>query len=215
MESSLKQILAALKGLDGSGRRRMIAIAGAPASGKSTLAEALIERLNAEGGRSVLVPMDGFHIDNPLLKARGRLRRKGAPDTFDAGGIVSLIKRMQRGKAVFAPRFDRSIETAIAAAIEVSSDIDWVVVEGNYLLLKEDPWDQLAPCFDFTIFMDVNERLLETRLLERWLSHGFSEQEARDRAELNDLPNARYVIRNSLPAMLTLHNELPPDPVDS
>lgn len=207
MEHNLNQILAALKGLGATERRRMIAITGAPASGKSTLAEALAERLNTGGARSVLVPMDGFHLDNPILEARGRLQRKGAPDTFDAAGIVSLVRRLHAGEAVFAPRFDRTIETAIAAAIEVPSDVDWIVVEGNYLLLKDDPWYQLDTYFDFTVFLSVSEQQLETRLIERWLTHGFSEQDARAKAELNDLPNARYVMRNSLPAMLTLGDE--------
>ncbi len=204
MHHVLNQVLASLKGLGGVKRRRMVAIAGAPASGKSTLADELVERLNAEGMRSVLVPMDGFHLDNPILETRGRRQRKGAPDTFDAWGIISLIKRMQRGETVFAPRFDRSSETAIAAAIEVPSDIDWIVIEGNYLLLKDDPWYRLDACFDFTVFLSVSEHELETRLVERWLSHGFSEQDARAKAEQNDLTNARYVMRNSLPAMMTL-----------
>lgn len=182
----------------------MVAIAGAPASGKSTLAEALVQRLNTEAKRSVLVPMDGFHLDNPILEARGRLSRKGASDTFDAQGVLSLIRRIHRGEAVFAPRFDRSTETAIAAAIEVPVDVDWIVVEGNYLLLKDDPWCQLGQYFDFTVFLSVSEQILEERLVERWLAHGFSEVDAREKAESNDLPNANYVIHNSLPAMLRL-----------
>ena len=66
-----------------SNRRTLIAIGGPPASGKSTLAETLQERLNEQSMPCGLVPMDGFHLDNEILNARGLLSRKGAPETFD------------------------------------------------------------------------------------------------------------------------------------
>jgi len=67
--------------------RRLIAIAGAPASGKSTLAARVVEGLNAQvPGRAAVVPMDGFHLDDTVLSARGDLARKGAPHTFDVLG---------------------------------------------------------------------------------------------------------------------------------
>ena len=64
------------------GFRPLIGIAGPPASGKSTLAHALAEQT---GG--IAVPMDGFHLDNPILEARGLRQRKGAPETFRCGGL--------------------------------------------------------------------------------------------------------------------------------
>ena len=41
--------------------RRLIAIAGAPASGKSTLATDLTQTLKNAGRKAQLVSMDGFH----------------------------------------------------------------------------------------------------------------------------------------------------------
>ena len=52
--------------------RRLIALAP-PASGKSTLAAELVVAL---GSTSKLVPVDGFHLDNRLLEARGLRYRK-------------------------------------------------------------------------------------------------------------------------------------------
>lgn len=72
-----------------AGKRRLVAIAGPPASGKSTLACELAQAHPS----FALVPMDGFHLDNATLKARNRLDRKGAPDTFVCGGFLGLVTR--------------------------------------------------------------------------------------------------------------------------
>lgn len=32
-----------------------------------------------------------------------------------------------------------------------------IICEGNYLLLREQPWDRLNVLFDFTVFVDVGE----------------------------------------------------------
>ena len=204
LKHNINQILFALKNHLSSQGRHMIAIAGAPASGKSTIAEALVKRMNLEGMSSALMPMDGFHLDNSILEARGRLQRKGAPDTFDVKSLISFIERMHRGETVIAPSFDRSIDQSIASAIKISSEIDWIVVEGNYLLLEDEPWNKLYSYFDLTVFLTVDEHELKARLMQRWLSYGFNEQDAKIKIEQNDLQNARHIIRHSIPAMITL-----------
>ena len=79
----------ALTLMDAPGRR-FLAIAGAPGSGKSTTAETLHRWLEARRpGESAVLPMDGFHFDDAILEAKGRRPWKGAPDTFDVGGLLS------------------------------------------------------------------------------------------------------------------------------
>lgn len=173
------------------GRRLMIAIAGAPGSGKSTLAEALVERL---GPTATLMPMDGFHLDNRLLEPRGLLPRKGAPETFDFGGLETSLRRAAADDSVILPVFDRSREIAIAGAQEIAPDTRIVVAEGNYLCFAESPWDRLQPLWDFTVFLDVPEAELERRLLDRWRGFGYPEDEAHRKAFANDIPNARRVL---------------------
>jgi len=63
--------------------RRIIAIVGPPASGKSTLAEHLAQRMQ----NARVLPMDGFHRDNADLDRHGLRARKGAPQT---GGHLSV-----------------------------------------------------------------------------------------------------------------------------
>lgn len=101
------------------------------------------------------------------------------------------------------PVFDRSIEIARAGARIIEPRHRIVLVEGNYLLLDEAPWRDLARQFDMTIRLDVPEEILRERLIRRWLDYGFAQAEAEAKAEGNDLPNARRVLAASLPATVS------------
>ena len=177
-----------------AGRSRlMVAVAGPPGAGKSTFAAALAPLLPE--GQAAIVPMDGFHYDNAVLDARGLRARKGAPETFDFDGFRHLLERLRKADAeVAVPLFDRPADLARAGAELVPAGKKFVLVEGNYLLLDESPWYGLGPLFDFTVWLDVAPAELERRLLQRWLDHGLSAEEARARALANDLPNAERVM---------------------
>lgn len=188
--------------------RHLIALAGAPASGKSTLAEGLVEGLNAHRpGRAALLPMDGFHLDDRLLVARGHRARKGAPHTFDVGGLRHVLMRLRsRNEAEVAiPIFDRAIEIARAGAAIIAQSVEVVVVEGNYLLLREPPWDALQGMFDLTVALDVPEETLRARLVARWEGYGLTPAQITAKLEDNDMPNGRLVRLASANADLILH----------
>lgn len=190
------------------GRARFcVALAGPPGAGKSTLADALAAALEARApGEVVVVPMDGFHYDDAVLEARGLRARKGSPPTFDAMGFLHLLRRLREEEEVAIPIFDRAMELSRAGADIVGPEDRILIVEGNYLLLDEDPWRGLAPLFDLTVFLDVPEAELVRRLTARWKHHGREDQAARDWIESNDLPNALTVITRSRPAEITLRN---------
>jgi len=181
--------------------RFVFAIAGPPGSGKSTLAEALVAAIERrEPGSAVLVPMDGFHLDNAVLAARGLLARKGAPETFDVAGYHAALGRIRAGEEVAVPVFDRTLDLARAGAVVVGPGHRIVVTEGNYLLLDRPPWDRLADQFDRTLYVSVPEAELRARLVRRWLDHGLAAGVAESRAEANDLVNARLVAHLRRPA---------------
>jgi pantothenate kinase len=188
--------------------RFTLAIAGPPGAGKSTVAQALLETLNApQPGIAALMPMDGFHYDNAVLEPLGLMPRKGAPQTFDAAGFIATLARIHSGKGnVAVPVFDRSADLARAGAAVISSGTRIVLVEGNYLLLDADPWHQTAPLFDMTVFLTVPREILEQRLVRRWLDHGLAPDAARTRARSNDIPNALLVMERSRPADFVLDN---------
>lgn len=174
-------------------QRFIVAIAGPPGSGKSTLSTALHDLLPE--GTAAVVPMDGFHFDDIVLEKRGLKPRKGAPETFDFAGFKALLKRLRAAEPdVAIPVFDRSIELSRAGAAIVGADVKFVLVEGNYLLLDEAPWQQLEPLFDFTIFVDVPREELERRLVERWREHGRTDDDARHWIDTNDMPNIDRVL---------------------
>lgn len=201
---AIETVVDALSALPDRERRILVAICGAPASGKSTLAEGVVESLRIRGRRAVLLPMDGFHLDNGLLRTRGLLARKGAPETFDASGFVNSMERLRSGAAVVLPRFDRVRDIAIAGAIAVDPAHEIVVVEGNYLCLDEAPWRRLTELWDFAVHLDIGRETLRDRLVRRWLDHGLSPDAASERTERNDLPNAERVTRGMLPVDLAL-----------
>jgi len=189
--------------------RLLVAIAGPPGSGKSTLAEAVVAELNVGSTGPVdaaaLLPMDGFHLDNTVLEQRQLLARKGAPETFDAQGLVELLKRVKAGGSdVSYPLFDRASDRSLMDAAVLRADTRVVVVEGNYLLLNDAPWRDLFGLFDGSVFLQPSRRTLESRLLDRWLSHGFSIEKAQQKTQGNDLLNADYVLQHSRKGDLTL-----------
>lgn len=185
------------------GRRRLVALAGAPASGKSTLAEHLAKQLNKKGCKAQVVPMDGFHLHNPTLVERRLLNRKGAPETFDARGFVHLVRRLGGEDEVYYPIFDRRRDIAIAGGGFIDDACHTVIIEGNYLLYDAPIWRELNALWDLSIRLDVPIDTLKSRLVDRWLAHGLSLEQAKARADENDLINVRTIADAPLCADIT------------
>lgn len=198
-ELEIAKALAKIAPLAEGKGRVVIGIAGPPAAGKSTFSELLLSAICTElEPETVLVPMDGFHLDNRLLEERDILPRKGAPFTFDAAGFVSLIQRIKAEDGeVYYPVFDRSRDLAIAGAGCVKPQSKIILVEGNYLFLDEQPWRNIRGLFDLSIFLSSPKEVLEARLVQRWLDNGLSAEAASARALQNDIPNAHYVLAHS------------------
>jgi pantothenate kinase len=100
------------------------------------------------------------------------------------------------------------MELSRAAADIVDEKAKFVLVEGNYLLLKEEPWCRLHPLFDYNVFIDVPRDELERRLIKRWLDHGFDMDYARNWVASNDLLNIDAVISGSAAADFVLKQQL-------
>lgn len=186
--------------------RQIVAIVGAPGSGKSTLADKLRDEIVQTHMLSAeVVPMDGFHYDNSILDARGLRPRKGSPNTFDVDGFESLLQRLssEPRRDLAIPVFDRTLDLTRASARIIQKNVDILIVEGNYLLLDQQPWRQLRNFFTLTVKIDCPREVIEKRLIRRWLDLGMSEVAARSKVEGNDLLNADVIENCSLEAQIS------------
>jgi pantothenate kinase len=188
--------------------RILLGICGAPGSGKSTLARLVVDALTAEGVAAAWVPMDGYHLADVELDRLGRRDRKGAIDTFDGAGYLSLLRRLGSPdeQIVYAPEFERDIEQPIAGAIPVFPDTRIVVTEGNYLLDDSPVWRDVPAALTEVWFADEDDVLRRSRLVERHVRFGKSRAEAEAWVAEVDEPNAvRIAARaSSADAIVTL-----------
>ncbi|WP_431943935.1 nucleoside/nucleotide kinase family protein [Micromonospora marina] len=206
---ALDELIARARALAGDGPRQLLGIAGAPGAGKSTLAERIVAAL---GPSARLVPMDGFHLAGSALARLGLAGRKGAPDTFDVNGFVSMLRRLRRLEptSVWAPEFRRDLEEPVAGSIEVPPEVRLVVTEGNYLLLRDDPWEEVRTLVHQVWFLDLDAELRLRRLTARHEAYGKSPEQARAWALGSDEENARLVAGTAGHADLVVRLADPP-----
>ncbi|KAK0386205.1 hypothetical protein NLU13_6042 [Sarocladium strictum] len=191
------------------GGRVLIALAGVPGSGKSTISSALLRALPNKGIDEVAVlPMDGFHFTKAILSSFDdpvtAFSRRGAPFTFDSHRFLALVRRLRdlpltrKGEPeeiLLVPSFDHAEKDPVEDSIALSSRHQVVIIEGNYTLLDEDPWRQIADLVDDRWFVDVSPDTALDRLVERHLQAGIetSREAARARALENDIPNGDMI----------------------
>ena len=203
-----------------SGRPAVLGIVGAPGVGKSTLAAQVVDAFDPTSGDAVvragqdgsgalvaLLPMDGFHLANSRLELLGLRDRKGAPETFDAAGYAALLRRAvepERG-VVYAPEYRRELEEAIAGAIAIGPQVRLVVTEGNYLLLDDGPWSQVAGLLTESWFVTTDDAVRLERLVGRHVRFGKAPDAARAWATGPDERNARVIAGTAHRADVVVH----------
>lgn len=171
----------------------LIGVAGAPASGKSTLAERLVADFNEIGIVACYCPMDGFHLKNAVLDALGLRCVKGRIDTFDSQAFASAVKLVKDRTAFWWPLYSRQRHEPVAEGTRISGKEKVYVIEGNYVLDRDEPWLSAALDYDLRIFVDAPDAILRERLLDRHKHGGRTAQEASNKIDHNDMPNARKI----------------------
>jgi pantothenate kinase len=173
--------------------RTIVGIIGKPGGGKSTLSKYLLKGMDPT--LVSVVPMDGFHLSNKVLKELGRSDRKGAPDTFDVQGFKALIQRIKLDSVepIYYPVFDRSIEESIAAQGVVYPSTRVVIVEGNYLMHDRDGWQEISPLLDQSWYAFLDEDLRISRLISRHIAFGKDPESAKAWAKGSDQVNAELI----------------------
>ena len=209
------------RALVSGGRRAVLGITGAPAAGKTTLAEEIVAAIarTSPPGWVAHVPMDGFHLADVELDRLGLRDRKGAPDTFDALGYASLLRRLREDQddMIYAPGFERVIEQPIAGAIPVARDARLIVSEGNYLLVEDERWTKVRPLVDEVWYADLDQAERMRRLVARHRRFGKDEADAVRWAHGTDERNAEVIAATRqradllIPAGLLHHVGTPPE----
>jgi len=181
--------------LENSTERVLIGIIGKPGAGKSTLSKFLMAKLPKEF--VTVVPMDGYHLSNKVLRDLERADRKGAPDTFDVAGFISLVKRIrsEQTQNIYYPIFDRAIEESIAAQGVVTSATKVVIIEGNYLLHDDGGWEVCNDLLDESWMVDVDDDKRISRLISRHIAYGKEPEAAKAWAKGTDEVNAKLIER--------------------
>lgn len=156
----------------------VIGLAGSVAAGKSTTARvlrALLARWPSHR-RVELVPTDGFLYPNAVLEERGLMNRKGFPESYDLNKLLAFLADLKSGNSpVEAPVYSHLVYDVLPDQKLVIDEADIVIVEGlNVLQPGKLPKDgegipYVSDFFDFSIYIDAAEELVEAWYVERFL----------------------------------------------
>jgi pantothenate kinase len=193
-----------------SGERLLVAIAGVPASGKSTLAELVVAKANAllaaadamHSTSAILVGLDGWHLTRAQLDAMSDPKlahdRRGAHWTFDGPSYVEFatLLRQPAAAVITAPSFDHALKDPTPHAVSIYPFHRLVLIEGLYTMLKYDMWVQGAQLMDERWWVEVALEEAKRRLIRRHVLTGVAKdmEEAIWRAEQNDEPSKRCTL---------------------
>jgi pantothenate kinase len=174
--------------------RFIVGIAGGPGSGKSAFAVKLKELINSKStksksGLTQIFPLDGFHRKNSELESSGLISVKGAPETFDVEGYISMLKRIKLGENLKAPIYSREAHDVIDNALPIEPYHKIVITEGNYLFADMEGWCEIKDIIDLKIYINAAKGVCEKRLLERHMRGGKTEAEALKKIRKVDMKN--------------------------
>ena len=135
-----------------------IGIAGGTASGKTTVARRLVERLGTHP--VALLDQDSYYRDLADLPLEERARFNfDHPDAFDTALLVRHLEELRDGKAVDKPVYSFTQHTRTGETVRVNPG-DVVILEG-ILILALEPVRELL---DVKVFVDSDA---DVRVLRR------------------------------------------------
>jgi pantothenate kinase len=218
-------------------RRFLVAIAGAPGSGKTTLAREAVRRLNdprlqdcsssqsddprrdiavkdGHHPQAVLVSMDGFHLPRSTLDTLPNREeayiRRGAPWTFDVIRFVGFIEslrawadgktstsdeKQKEEEVIYAPTFSHKTKDPVEHGLQIPRNAQILIIEGNYLLLDEDGWRDVADMVDLRVYVDADLNTTRDRVAKRHVLAGIEKtlEDGYARVDANDALNGRLI----------------------
>ena len=188
-----------------SGCRLLVYMAAPPGAGKTTLSLLLENLSQTVEGLTPLqaIGLSGFHYHGDYIATHSVVRDgkripmvkvKGCPETFDVERLRDKLA-MVKTHNIRWPIYDRRIHDVIEDVVTIRKNI--LLLEGNWLLLREGDWRDLYSFADHTLFITCPTELLRERLINRKMRGGMTEAEATTFFETSDRVNAERVLSGS------------------
>lgn len=173
--------------------RVIFGVIGKPGAGKSTVSQKVKERFPEDD--VAIISMDGYHLSNEVLDVQAKRDRKGAPDTFDVDGFVTLLAKVKSftNEKITFPIFHREIEASVADEGVIFSTAKLIIVEGNYLLSIENGWGEVRQYLDKSWVIKLPDEVRMARLIRRHAESGKSHLDAESWARGSDENNAQFI----------------------
>lgn len=139
----------------------VIGIAGGTGSGKTTVAQVILERTGAE--HLALVPHDAYYRDlSELSETQRAMVNFDHPDSLETELLVTHLKALNRWEAVDIPVYDFSAHARTNRTQRIEPQ-PVILVEG--ILVFAEP--ELRALFDVKIFVDTPPDIRFIRRLQR------------------------------------------------
>lgn len=195
--------------------RLIVFMAAPPAVGKTTLCEFLeyLSKQDQELTDIQALGLDGFHYHSDYIDSHDAIvlgekvpmkQVKGCPETYDTEKLGKKLKKIKI-EDILWPIYDRNLHDVVENQIKVTKDI--ILIEGNWLLLKEEPWKSMQQYADYKILILAEEEMLKERLIGRKEKGGLSRAEAQAWYQNSDSKNVTRVLRDSSKGDLLLKVE--------
>ncbi|MFQ5786515.1 MAG: hypothetical protein ACE5H1_00895 [Thermodesulfobacteriota bacterium] len=108
-----------------------------------------------------------FTGKNIELERSGLISVKGAPETFDVEGYISMLNRIKLSGNLKAPIYYREAHDVIYDALSIEPHHKIIITEGNYLFADMEGWCEIKDIIDLKIYIEVEKEVCEKRLLKR------------------------------------------------
>lgn len=140
--------------------KAIIAIAGGTGSGKTTIAQKIVDLLPHH---VTLLTHDAYYRDNGHLAFDDRTKLNyDHPEAFDNALFVQHINALKRGEEIERPVYNFSTHLREDYTVRVRP-LDVILIEG--ILILDDP--QLRRLYDLRIFVDTDADVRILRRLQR------------------------------------------------
>jgi type I pantothenate kinase len=170
---SLTQVQDAFLGRPAARAPYVIGIAGSVAVGKSTFARVLRAVLAhwPDHPHVELVTTDGFLYPRKVLEERDLMRRKGFPESYDLRRMIGFLAELKAGvEQVEAPVYSHQTYDIVPGELQVVRRPDILIFEGLNVLQPTTGASVFASdFFDFSIYLDADEKVIESWYIDRFL----------------------------------------------